>query len=270
VRLRSYLLHTFFLLAAAAAPAQQAPGVIPGNGKPANDAGAVMDQTRSLLQKWAETQRLVSSERSEWEQGKAMLQGRIQLLKLSIEETEKKTKEAQEKLADAKKRAAEAEAEKAQVKEASDALISAAPGLEKGVRDVSARVPGVVQEKVKVLLERIPKEGAEVKNITAAERFQNVLGILNELNKANNEIASLPEIHEFAAGKKAEVKAIYLGLAQGYFVNAAGDIGGTGTPGPVGWNWRTDPSIAKKMIEVLDVMKKTVAPKLVELPATIE
>lgn len=270
VRLRSSLLLTFYLLAAAASPAQQAPGVIPGNGKPSEDVGAVMDQTRSLLQKWAETQRLVSSERSEWEQGKAMLQGRIQLLKLSIEETEKKTKEAQEKLADAKKRAAEAEAEKAQVKEASDALLNAAPELEKGVRAICARVPGVVQEKVKVLLERIPKQGAEVKNITAAERFQNVLGILNELNKANNEIASLPEIHEVAAGKKAEVKAIYLGLAQGYFVNAAGDIGGTGTPGPAGWNWRTDPSIAKKMIEVLDVMKKTVAPKLVELPATIE
>lgn len=270
VRLCPSLMLVFSLLAAAAAPAQQAPGVIPGNGKPADDAGAVMDQTRSLLQKWAETQRLVSSERSEWEQGKAMLQGRIQLLKLSIEETEKKTKEAQEKLADAKKRAAEVEAEKAKVKEASDALLQAAPELEKGVREICSRVPGVVQEKVKVLLERIPKEGAEVKNITAAERFQNVLGILNELNKANNEIASLPEIHEVSAGKKAEVKAIYLGLAQGYFVNAAGDIGGTGTPGPTGWNWRTDPSIAKKMIEVLDVMKKTVAPKLVELPATIE
>jgi hypothetical protein len=250
--------------------AQQAPGTIPGNGKPAGDAGAAMDQTRSLLQKWAETQRLVSSERSEWEQGKAMLQGRIQLIKLSIEETEKKTKEAQEKLADAKKRATEVEAEKAQVKEASDALLKAAPELEKGVQELYARVPGVVQEKVKPLLERMPKPGADLKNITAAERIQSVLGILNELNKANNEIASLPEIHEVAAGKKAEVKAIYLGLAQGYFVNAAGDIGGTGTPGPNGWNWKTDPSIAKKMIEVLDVMKKTVAPKLVELPATIE
>lgn len=266
----SLLLTAVSLLAAPVVPAQQAPGVIPGKAKPAEDAGAVMDQTRSLLQKWAETQRLVSSERNEWEQGKATLQSRIQLVKLSIEETEKKTKETSEKLADAKKRAAEVEAEKKRIKEASDALLQAAPELEKGVKEICARVPGVVQEKVKVLLDRIPKDGADVKNITAAERFQNVLGILNELNKANNEIASLPEIHEVSPGKKAEVKAIYLGLAQGYFVNAAGDIGGTGTPGPKGWNWRTDPGIAKKMIEVIDVMKKTVAPKLVELPATIE
>lgn len=268
VRLRSSLILSLSLLAAAAS-AQQAPGTVPGNGKPSEDAGAVMDQTRSLLQKWAETQRLVSSERSEWEQGKAMLQGRILLLKLSIEETEKKTKEAQEKLADAKKRMAEAEAEKVQIKEASDALLATAPELENGVREIFDSVPVVVQEKIKVLHDRIPKAGADTKNITAAERFQNILGILNEVNKANTELASLPEIHDIGGGRQAEVKVVYVGLGQGYFVNSSGDIGGRGTPGDKGWTWTTDPAIAPKMREVVEVMKKAVAPKLVELPAEI-
>lgn len=267
VNLRSVILLTFL---AAPLAAQQAPGVPPVKQTP-EDVGASMDNARSLLQKWAETQRLIAAERSEWEQGKSVLQSRIQLLQVALQENDKKMKEAREKLAEAKKKIAEAEAEKKQVKEASDALLEIAPKLEKGVRGLCELIPAAVKEKVKVLLDRMPKEsGAEVKNITAAERMQNVLGILNELNKANTEIASLPEIHDIGGGKKAEVKAIYLGLGQGYYVNSAGDMAGHGTPAAGGWKWSSEPTIAKKMIEVLDVMKKTVAPKLVELPATIE
>ena len=258
------------LLTLLAAPlaAQQAPGVPPVKQTP-EDVGASMDNARSLLQKWAETQRLIAAERSEWEQGKSVLQSRIQLLQVALQENDKKMKEAREKLAEAKTKIAEAEAEKKQVKEASDALLEIAPKLEKGVRDLCDLIPTAVKEKVKVLLERIPKEGhPDMKN--SALRMQNVLGILNELNKANTEIASLPEIHDIGGGKKAEVKAIYLGLGQGYYVNSAGDMAGRGTPAAGGWKWAAEPTIAKKMIEVLDVMKKTVAPKLVELPATIE
>lgn len=229
-----------------------------------------MDETRALLQQWSATERLITSERAEWETGKAMLQGRIQLLKVSIEEIEKKIAEAKTKLEDAKKRTTEAEAEKVKIREATDALLAAVPELEKGVKDLFKRAPGVVQEKARVLHDRIPKEGADVKNITAAERFQNVLGILNELNKANNEINSIPEIHDLGNGKKAEVKVVYVGLGQGYFVNSNGDIGGLGLPSADGWKWSPNPDIAPKMRELVEVMKKAVAPKLVELPAEIQ
>ena len=233
------------------------------------DAAESMDATRGLLQQWATTQRLIASERADWENGKAMLQGRIQLLKIGVEETEKKITEAKTKLEDVKKRTAEAEAEKAQTREATDALLATAPELEKGVKGLYDRVPGVIQEKVKVLYERIPKEGADLKNITAAERFQNVLGMLNELGKANNELTTLPEIHDIGGGKKAEVKVVYVGLGQGYFVNSNGDIGGLGVPGEKGWDWKLDPTIAPKMRTVVEVMKKAISPKLVELPAEI-
>ena len=232
-------------------------------------ASASMDETRGLLQQWATTQRLIASERADWENGKAMLQGRIQLLKISVEETEKKIAEAKTKLDDVKKRTAETEAEKVMTRQATEALIAVAPELEKGVKGLFGRVPGVIQEKVKVLHDRIPKEGADLKNITAAERYQNVLGILNELGKANNELTTIPEIHDIGDGKKAEVKVVYVGLGQGYFVNSSGTIGGLGLPSDQGWTWKTDAAIAPKMREVVEVMKKAVAPKLVELPAEI-
>jgi len=235
-----------------------------------NDAGDSMNQTRALLQKWAETERMIAAERNEWEQGKTLLEGRISLVRRSIAELKKKIAETDVKLADARKRAAAVQEEKKQAKEASDELLAQAPELEKTMRSLLGRVPKHVHEKVRVLADRIPKEGADVKNITAAERFQNVLGILNEVNKANMEIASLPEIHDVGGGRKAEVKTIYVGLGQGYFVNAAGDLAGVGTPGVKGWVWQTDASIAKDMLEVLEVLKKSVSPKLIEVPVTID
>jgi hypothetical protein len=248
--------------------AQETP--LPKGQSPAAAATTAMDETRALLQQWSATERMITSERAEWETGKAMLQGRVQLLKASIEETEKKIAEAKTKLEDAKKRTTESEAEKAKIREATEALLAVVPELEKGVKSLFGSAPGIVQEKIRVLHDRIPKEGADLKNITAAERFQNVLGILNELNKANNEINSVPEIHDLGNGKKAEVKVVYVGLGQGYFVNSNGDIGGLGLPSAEGWKWNPDPAIAPKMRELVEVMKKAVAPKLVELPAQIQ
>lgn len=267
--MKLHLIPLLLFYACCTLAAQEAQPAAQGQ-TPVSAAATAMDETRGLLQQWAATQRMISSERTEWETGKAMLQGRIQLLKISIEETEKKIAEAKLKLEDVKKRTSEAEIEKAQIREASDALIATAPELEKGVKALFAQVPGIVQEKVRVLHDRIPKEGAEVKNITAAERFQNVLGILNELNKANNELNSIPEIHDLGNGKKAEVKVVYVGLGQGYFVNSNGDIGGLGLPTANGWQWTVDAAIAPKMRELVEVMKKAVAPKLVELPAQIQ
>ena len=242
----------------------------PAAGAPGASAAAAMDATRVLLQKWAETEKMIAAERGEWEQGKALLEGRITLVKQSVEEIKKKIAETEAKLAEARKRADEVAKEKKEAKEASTALLAVAPELEDGVRGLIERVPNGVKEKVRVLADRMPKPGADTKNISAAERFQNVLGILNEMNKANLEIASLPEIHEVAAGKRAEVKTIYIGLGQGYFVNSAGDLAGVGRPAQGEWLWTTKPELAKSMVEVVDVMKKTTAPHFVQLPATIE
>ena len=49
-----------------------------------------------------------------------------------------------------------------------------------------------------------------------------------------------------------------------------GDIGGLGLPSDQGWTWTTDAAIAPKMRELVEVMKKTVPAKLVELPAQIQ
>jgi len=94
-----------------------------------------------------------------------------------------------------------------------------------------------VKEKLKPLYDRIPSDAATTK-VSAAERFQNVLGILSEAIKANTEAPVLFEVRTLANGKPAEVRVLYVGLGQAYYLSAAGEqasvarrrTGGRGSP----------------------------------------
>ena len=46
----------------------------------ANKAPPTLDETRLTLSKWIETQQIISKERNDWQQGKEILQGRIELV----------------------------------------------------------------------------------------------------------------------------------------------------------------------------------------------
>ena len=56
--------------------------------------------------------------------------------------------------------------------------------------------------------------------MTIAERYQNVVGVLNEVNKFNQDIHVVSELMELPdqPSVKAQVRAIYFGLGQAYYV----------------------------------------------------
>jgi hypothetical protein len=96
-----------------------------------------------------------------------------------------------------------------------------------------------------------------------------VLGILNEVNKANSEIAVNYEVHELADGKPSEVQAIYVGLAQAYYVNARGDAG-IGNPSADGWKWEPTKAIAGEVLMALEILQGKQSPAFVPLPVKLQ
>jgi hypothetical protein len=103
---------------------------------------------------------------------------------------------------------------------------------------------------------------------SVAERFQNVLGILNELNKANTEINVNYEVRALADGKPSEVRVLYVGLAQAYYVSAGGEAG-VGSPTENGWDWKASPAIANDVLIALDILQGKHTPAFVPLPIQI-
>ena len=147
-------------------------------------------------------------------------------------------------------------------------LVASVTAMEAEVKKLSKLLPDPVRTKLQPLFVRVPEDPAATK-VSVAERFQNVLGILNEHNKANSEITVSFEVHKLADGSSAEVQAIYVGLAQAYFVSPTGEAG-IGRPTADGWKWEPAAGAANQVLSALEILQGKQSPAFVPLPVKIQ
>lgn len=227
-----------------------------------------LEETRLTMDKWIETQQIIAKERKDWQQGKEILQDRLDLVQQEIKEIEEKVKQAKVGVDETHKKRESLVAENNQFVAGNAQLTTAVTAMESEIRGVFKRLPDPIQTKLRPLYDRIPTDASNTR-VSAAERFQNVLGILNELNKSNNEIAVSYEVHTLGDGKPAEVKAIYVGLAQAYYVSVQGEAG-IGKPAADGWKWESSPDAARNILSTLDILQGKQTPAFVPLPMKIQ
>jgi FtsZ-binding cell division protein ZapB len=257
------LMAAIGLLASGALSADQIDGDVPAApGQP------TLEETRLTMGKWIETQQVISKERQDWLQGKDILIARLELVKGEIASLEEKIKQAESTVAEAERKRDDLLAENDQLKAAGSRLTDAVTRMEAEVRRLYSVLPEPIQSKLQPLYQRIPEDAAQAA-VSAAERFQNVLGILNELNKANNEITVSYEVRTLADGKPSEVKVMYVGLAQAYYVSARGEAG-IGRPGAAGWTWEPSKAVAPEVLMALEIIQGKQTPEFVPLPVKIQ
>jgi hypothetical protein len=248
-----------------------APAVLAEEGAGAGAAAKApptLEETRMMMGKWIETQQIISKERQDWQQGKEILLGRLELVKKEIASLDEKTKQAQSNATDADKKRADLLTENQELKAAGLQLVDAVTQMEVKVHRLFKLVPEPVRQKLDTLYQRIPEDPNSTR-ISVAERFQNVLGILNELNKANNEITVNFEVHDLADGRPSQVNVIYVGLAQAYYISNSG-AAGTGRPTPEGWKWEPSGAIARDVLTVMEILQGKHSPAFVPLPAKVQ
>jgi FtsZ-binding cell division protein ZapB len=227
-----------------------------------------LEETRLTLAKWIETQQIIAKERNDWQQGKEILEGRIELVGKEVSVLKEKIAESVKAVAESDQKKERLVAENEQLKATAAQLATAVSVMEGQVRGLAKRMPQPVAERLAPLLQRIPTE-ASTTRVTVAERFQNVLGILNEMNRANSEISLSYEVRTLADGSSSEVQVIYVGLAQAYYLSPRGEAG-IGTPGEDGWNWKPAPEIAGQLLVALEVIQGKHPPAFVPLPVEIK
>src|SRR5262245_58272380 len=59
-----------------------------------------LEQTREVLHNWIATQQIIAKERNEWQQGKEILVGRLELVKKEIASLEEKIHQAESSVAE--------------------------------------------------------------------------------------------------------------------------------------------------------------------------
>ncbi|MGH9749009.1 MAG: DUF3450 family protein [Candidatus Polarisedimenticolia bacterium] len=234
----------------------------------AADDRADVESTRATVGKWVGTQQIIFKERRDWQQARDILLARIDLMKKEIATLEEKIAEVRRTSDDAAGRRAEVAAEADVLRKTTAGLTAAVGQFEGHLRRLHVALPAPVQEKIAPLYQRMPAGGVASK-ASVAERFQNVLGILNEINRMNGEIALASEIRPLRDGRPSEVRTVYLGLGQAYYLSA-GLEAGIGRPGSEGWVWEPAPDLAPRIQEVVDILSNKASPKFVSLPVRIQ
>jgi hypothetical protein len=259
---RRLLVYALCLTAAGASPGD--PNLPAGQARPA----ATLEETKLTLGKWIETQQIISKERNDWGQQKEILLGRLELVKNEIATLEAAIARDQASVTESHAKRDELQAENDELEAADAQLREAVALMEVDVRELHRRLPESVQTTLAPLFQRMPTESTTAK-VSAPERFQNVLGILDAVNKANNEISVTYEVRTLAGGVPSEVKVIYAGLAQAWYVSAQGEAG-TGQPGPEGWTWEPSAAIAGDVALALEILEGKHTPAFVPLPVTLQ
>jgi hypothetical protein len=235
---------------------------------PPQAAKPSLEETRLTLSKWIETQQIISKERNDWQQGKEILQSRIELVGKEVGVLNEKITQSQAAVVESNAKRDQLIAENDLLKSSTSQLANAVTVMEEQVRKLSKLMPEPVAARLLPLLQRIPVDPTNTR-VSTAERFQNVLGILTELNKVNSELAVTYEIKTLADGSSSEVQVLYIGLAQAYYISPRGE-GGIGRPTEDGWKWEPAPATSNSILKALEIIQGKETPTFVPLPMKIQ
>ena len=227
--------------------------------------GERIESMRDTLDRWVETRRIISEEQRDWALGRELLESRLDLLRRDIEGVQSKVAESERSIGEADRKRAELVARNDTLKAASGELAKVVADFETKTKDLVRRLPDPIREKVRPLSQRLPADPA-ASSLSLSVRFQNVVGILNEVNKFSREITVSSEVRRLSDGSSAEVTAVYIGLAQGYYVGAAGRIAGFGVASPEGWTWTAANDAAPSIAKVVAILKNEAPAEFVKVP----
>ena len=244
-------------------------GLLSSGASSDTQAAGTIEDTRAALQEWVDTRRYISQEKHDLILAKEMLNERMEIIRREIEALREKITDAEKSIAEADKKTADMIVENEKLKMASSSLNSTIVALENQTRRLIKRLPDPIRDRIKPLSQRLPDQSGETK-MSVAERFQNVVGILNEVNKFNRDITVTSEVRTLEDGSSVEVTAVYIGIGQAYYTSANGTVAGIGTVSNDAWVWKPKNEAAEEIGKAIAILKNEQVASFVRVPAEIQ
>lgn len=234
---------------------------------------SVLD-TRKALAEYVEAKRTISAEREAWRLGKQTLQAQMEVVQREIALLDKRITDAQASIAEAGKKFGKLAKERDEREQVSKVLVARIATLEERTASILPRVPGPLARNIEPISQRLPQNDEQRDKLSLSVRYQNVIGVLNAIDKWNRQVTLKNELRELGSGQSVAVDVLYIGLGQGYYVGGKGKdgkatIGGVGIVGPDGWQWRPNNEMAPAIQRAVSIYKNEGLAKLVRLPVQI-
>ena len=231
----------------------------------------VLTKARSTLQQWVETRQIIADEKTRWLAEEKTLNENIDFLKNEIEALAKNIADAELDISTQDETQSELRGEISQNEDAVAVIEAAVPGFEKKILELSTIFPAVFTDKVSTLLRRIPDPNSDRElDVTAQDRIQNVISLLQHIEYHNKVVTLTSELRE-TNNEISEVKTIYIGFGQAYFVDDNLTTAGYGYPiVGKGWEWVEMPEIADAVNKAVLVVDNRLPAVFVNVPVAIQ
>jgi hypothetical protein len=234
-------------------------------------AQARVDDFRVKMEKWVETRQIISEERSEWESEQAMLRSTRDLLRQQKEALQEEIETLDASITEADQERLDLLLARGEYQRSSKALEEEIRGLEQEVLTVAPRLPGPLQKRLDPLLVQIPEDPEQART-SLGQRLINILGVLLQAEKWNGTATFVGETRSVNGdGPKVQVRTLYWGLGQAFYVDAQGESAGIGRPDGDGWTFSEEPGMADEADLLLDIFEGNVdVIQFVKLPVRIQ
>lgn len=235
----------------------------------AEDESGRLATARETVAQWVQARQLISGTKTGWESDRETLEQTKALFERELAQVREQFSKVStnSSVADQERDAAEKELKQdADALEAGTALVAQ---LEGKARSVLPLLPAPLLATLKSVTDRLPADSSNTK-AAVTERLQTVVALLNEVDKFNNAVTVAPEKQANAKGEQVAVDTLYLGLSGAWFVDATGELAGSGTPTAKGWQWKIQPEIAAQVREAVAIYRSQKPAAFVALPASVQ
>ncbi len=244
------------------------PGILLAGFLLASQAIASEDEIETTLERWVETRKQIVEEENRWREDEAHLRRTRELLESELRRLDESIDRISAETAAQSRERERLTAEN----EAQDALLDAVAGrmqsLETSLVATHARFPDPLRELTRPLRLRLPRDSDAPPPLT--RRAQTVVGLLGEADRFQESLHTFREVIPLPEGETREVRTLYLGLGQAFYLSSDGDRAGVGRPGDEGWEWSSRPDLAREIRRAFSVYDNETAPDFVRLPVTLE
>jgi hypothetical protein len=237
-----------------------------------SSAQSNFDLARATLENWVETRQLISKEKADWEVERQALTDSVELLKKEMATLDENIERAEGDTTAADTEREKLLAENEALKGAAATVGNLIGAIEQRVLKILAVLPEDLKgrENVQMLQRRVPKN-PQATRLSLSERMQTIVVLLTEVEKFNSSLNIAVETRKVPSGEMAQVTTFYLGLAQGFYVDATRQFAGVLTPGPEGWVATDRNDLAPLIGDVLDLYtKQKQPPQFVKIPVEIK
>lgn len=233
-------------------------------------AQPAIEETRTAIEQWVETRRIISEEQADWRAEKESLEATRQLLQSELETLQERTSELESTNTEADQEKYKLNLQRTEYRRVETLINERLSAMEQRLLSLANRFPEPLMAKIEPLLTRIPTNPEEAEGANLGARLGNVVGILSLAEKFNRTITFQPETREVGSGKKEQVDVIYWGLAGAYYVDNDREFAGFGKPGPEGWIWTERNEAAANIGQLADVYEGTADAEFVIAPIELQ